>query len=105
MTQSVPAAVPPGAVAAGLPPAPVRARSDWELLPSLGVGPQPGEEVRGLLARRLRLLAPLLLSVLIFYFFRNLHVGSDLPASRFGLLLQLVLLALMTVSVTPLYWG
>jgi serine/threonine-protein kinase len=68
-----------------------------------GVGPQPGAEARAVLGGRLRVLAPLLLSVAVFYFFRNFGAPADLPASRFGLLVQLVLLALMVASTAPLY--
>jgi serine/threonine-protein kinase len=45
----------------------------------------------------------LLLSVCVFFFFRNLGAPTDLPTSRFGLLVQLVLVALMTAAAAPLY--
>ena len=82
----------------GLSPAP----TDWATLPT-AIGPQPGDEVRALLYRRLRILTPLLLCLLILYFFRNFTAGSTLPAAQFGLLLQLVLLAFMIACVVPLY--
>jgi len=67
------------------------------------VGPYLGDEIRAVLRRRLRVLAPLLLSVLVMYFFRSLSAAIDLPVPRFGLMLQLVLLALMTACTVPLY--
>src|SRR5690242_12887693 len=67
------------------------------------VGPYLGDEIRAVLRGRLRVLAPLLLSVLVLYFLRNLNAAIDPPASRFGLALQLVLLALMTACAAPLY--
>ncbi len=84
-------------------PSASRAVSAWETVRDSGVGPQPGAEARAILSQRLRLLAPLLLSVCVFFFFRNLGSPGDLPASRFGLLVQLVLLALMTAGAAPLY--
>jgi serine/threonine-protein kinase len=74
-------------------------------LRAAGVGPYLGDEVRAVLRARLRVLAPLLLSVLVFYFFRNLNVADDLPMSRAGLLLQVILLAMITAAAAPLYGG
>ena len=69
-----------------------------------GSAPNPGPRL-AVLCTRLRVLAPLLLTVSVFHFFRNLNATGDLPASRFGLLVQLVLLALMTACAAPLYGG
>jgi serine/threonine-protein kinase len=70
-----------------------------------GVGPYLGDEIRTVLRGRLRLLVPLLLCVLVVYFFRNLSAADDPQLSRFGLVLQLALLALMTACAAPLYAG
>ncbi|HEX5271727.1 MAG TPA: hypothetical protein VFW33_14615, partial [Gemmataceae bacterium] len=102
MSQPVSSA-PPTAVTPAPPAAAPRGPVRWDTPPDFGIGPQPGAEARAVLSRRLRVLAPLLISVSVFYFFRNLSAPTDLPASRFGLLVQLVLLALMTASVAPLY--
>ncbi len=93
---SAPTPMPPPA---GMP----RALSEWGATRDAGVGPQPGAEARAVLCSRLRILAPLLLFVSVCHFFRNLNATGDLPASRFGLLVQLVLLALMTACAAPLY--
>ncbi len=106
MTPPTSSAAPSGAVAPVSPAGAARARPVWEALPPVGgTGPHPGEEVRGLLARRLRRLAPALVAVLVFYFVRNVSAGLGLPAARFGLLLQLVVLALMTACTARLYGG
>jgi serine/threonine-protein kinase len=85
------------------PVAPPRPLYRWDTERDFGIGPQPGAEARAVLSRRLRVLTPLLLSVSVFYFFRNLGSPTEIPASRFGLLVQLVLLALMTACAAPLY--
>jgi len=69
------------------------------------VGPHPGDEVRALLRTRLRLLAPLLGFMLIFYLFYSLSEPVDLTLARFGLALQVVLLALLTAAAARLYAG
>jgi serine/threonine-protein kinase len=103
MTQPAPTA-PPGVTP--LPPGlPLRARPGWPAAQVGGFGPHPGDEVRAVLCGRLRILAPLLLSASVFYFFHNLNAGGDVAMSRFGLLVQLVLLALMTTCAAPLYGG
>jgi hypothetical protein len=98
MSQPVPTAPPP---AAPILPPPVWGSMEGDA----GVGPQPGAEARAVLCKRLRILTPLLLTVCAFYFFRTLGSSGDLPASRFGLVVQLVLLALMTAGAAPLYSG
>ncbi len=104
MTQPAPNAppsTPPPMPSAGAS----RALSDWGATRDVGIGPQPGFEARAVLCTRLRILAPLLLGVSVFHFVRNLNAIGDLPATRFGLLVQLVLLALMTICAVPLYCG
>jgi serine/threonine-protein kinase len=102
--QPAPSAAPPVNLPV-LPSEPSREKRPWDFLRDVGVGPHPSAEVRAILLRRLKILAPLMLSVLVFYFFRNLKGSGELPVSRFSLLMQLVLLALLTASATPLYGG
>ncbi len=63
------------------------------------------DELRGLLRSRLRLLAPLLGCMLVFYLFCNLSELLDLTVARFGLFLQVVLLAVLTAVGARLYAG
>ncbi|HKI38645.1 MAG TPA: serine/threonine-protein kinase [Gemmataceae bacterium] len=105
MTQPAPTAALPEATTPVPPAGSSRGGAEWGLTRGGSIGPHPGDEVRAVLSRRLRILAPLMLAVLVFYFFRNLKGSGELASPRIGLLLQLVLLALLTASATPLYGG
>lgn len=104
MTHPAPTATPPPGAQTPLPAAepPPRAWGEREAAGAT-LGPHPGDEVRAALLRRLRVLAPLLLCVLLFYFVRHLAAPPDPGPSPFGLPLQVTLLALTATSAVPLY--